>query len=222
MKQISLLWLKMALMGIFLTSYAYAASLEEEARKAVIDYFLSRKMIAICGESFYFSTYEQNGLHRCEVCMDFQRGAICRTAVSTDVNTATLTARDTACDFLVHSTAEEIACSQTPPARVTCSEQKAEELGQGKEFYITIHQGKLSNAEKRRSIQWKGTGSLDAKAVRTYSHNTWSPWRSPVTEFHVTILKEKGSWIVQPNSEIKTVALHNEFMDCKSIESGTK
>ena len=94
---------------------------EEEAKKAVIDYVLSRNMMTICGESFSFATPEPTGLHKCEVCMDFQRRAMCRTAFSTDVSTATLTARDMACDFLVHSTAEEIACSHTPPARVTCS-----------------------------------------------------------------------------------------------------
>src|SRR5262245_57209873 len=174
MMHTSLLWFKVTLIGFFLTSYASAASLEEEAKKAIIEYFLSRNIITICSDSFYFATHEQKGLHRCEVCMDFQRRAMCRTAVSTDVNTATRTARDIACDFLVHSTAEEIACSQTPPARVTCSQQEVEALGQGKEFFITIHQEKLSYDDRRRNIQWKGTGSLDAKRVRTYAQNTWS------------------------------------------------
>ena len=123
MKHVPLLWFKMVLMGFFLTSHVSAASLDEEAKKVVIEYFLSRKIITICGDSFYFFTHEHKGLHMCEVCINFQRGAMCRTAFSTDVNTATLTARDTACSLLAHSTAEEITCSQTPPARVTCSQQ---------------------------------------------------------------------------------------------------
>ena len=154
--------------------------------------------------------------------MDFQRGTMCRTAFSTDVHTATRTARDMACDFLVHSTAEEMACSQTPPARVTCSEQQTEALGQGKHLSITIHQEKLSNADKRQSIQWKGTGSLDAKGVRTSAHHIWSPWHAPTTALHVTIIKAKGEWRVQPHEAIKTLILHNGVMDCQSIATVTK
>lgn len=222
MKHASLLWFKAALIGFFLTSYANSASLDEEAKKVVVEYLLSRKIITICGDSFYFATHEQNGLHRCEVCMDFQRRAMCRTALSTDMNTATLTARDIACDFLVHSKAEEIACSQTPPAQVTCSEQKAEALGQGKEYYVTIHQEKLSYLDKRRRIQWKGTGVLDAAAVRTYAHNTWSQWHTTTTKFHVMIIKEKGSWKAYQNDEMKNFILLKEFFDCKRVESVTK
>ena len=147
--------------------------------------------------------------------MDFQRGTMCRTAVSTDVHTATQTARDMACDFLVHSTADEMACSQIPPARVTCGDQTTEALGQGKDFSITIHQEKLSNADKRQSIQWKGTGSLDAKGGRTFAHHTGSPWPAPTTALHVTIIKAKGEWRVQPNEAIQTLMLHNGFMDCQ-------
>src|SRR5215813_12198197 len=102
-------------------------------------------------------------------------------------------------DYRVHSTAEEMACSQTPPSRVTCSEQKTEILGRGQDFSITIHQEKLSNADKHKRIQWKGTGILDAKALRAYTHNTWSQWHSATTAFHVTVSKEKGGWKVHAN-----------------------
>jgi hypothetical protein len=222
MKPTSLLWFTVPLMGFLLASHAYAASLDDEAKKVVMEYFLSRKMITLCGESFSLSTQEQKGLHMCEVCMSFQRGAMCRTAFSTDVNMATLTARDTACTFLAHSDADEIVCSQTPPARVTCSQQKAEELENSKGFDITIHQEKLSYADKRKKIQWKGTGSVEAKELRIYAHNTWSPLQSMPTKLHVTIIKEKGNWAVQPNDEIKTLLAHKELMDCKRMESVTK
>jgi hypothetical protein len=61
------------------------------------------------------------------------------------VYTATLTARDTACTFLAHSDAEERVCRQIPPARVTCGQQKSDELAESKGFDITIHPEKLSN-----------------------------------------------------------------------------
>jgi hypothetical protein len=113
MKPTPFVWLKVVCMGFSLTAHAYAASLDDEAKKAVMEYLLSRKIIAICEESFYFSPNEHKGLHMCEVCMSFQRGEMCRIAFSTDLHTATLTARDTACTFLAHSSAEEIACSHS-------------------------------------------------------------------------------------------------------------
>src|SRR5262245_15239399 len=199
MKPTPCVWLKVVCMGFALTAHAYAASLDDEAKQAVMDYVLSRNIMAICDESFAFAPHAPQGLHRCEVCMSFQRGELCRLAFSTDLNTATLTARNTACTFLAHSSAEEMACSQTPPARVTCSQPQAEALEQRTGFDITINQEKVSSAEKRQLIQWKGTGSLEVKERRTSSPPTWSPGPSMPTKLHVTILKEKGHWIVHPN-----------------------
>jgi len=222
MKHASLLWFTVVLMGLALTSSAYAVSFEEEAQKVVMDYFLSSKLMRMCAESFYFATHDPQDLHRCEVCMDFQRGVMCRTAVSTDVNIARLTARDLACDALVHSTAEDVACGQTPPARVTCRAQQAETVKQGQEVSVTVRQEKLSAAEKRKGIQWKGTGSLEAKIIRTYAHPTWSPWYASPIKLYVTIIKEHGNWTVHPNEEIRTLLVQQEATDCQRIESVTK
>jgi hypothetical protein len=145
-------------------------------------------MLTVCGASFSFSTQEQNSLHRCEVCMSLQRGTLCRTAFSTDVHTATLTARDTACTFLAHSDAEEMVCRQLPPARLTCRQPKADEGAESKGFEITIHPEKISKAEKRKKIQWKGTGSVDIKERRTSAHHTESQGPSLPTTLNVTIM----------------------------------
>src|SRR5262245_59899491 len=152
------------LMGLLLAAQASAASLDDEAKHVVRDYFVRRQMLTVCGERFAFAPQEPQGLHRCDVCMSLQRGTMCRTAVSTDVHTATLTARDTACTFVAHSDAEELVCRQLPPARVTCRQQIADEGAERKGFAITIHQEKVSQAEKRQNIQWKGTGRVENKA----------------------------------------------------------
>src|SRR5262249_34570864 len=98
----------------------------------------------------------------------------------------------------------------------------AQFIGQGKAFSVTIHQEKLSSTDKRRGIQWKGTGKLDAKMVRPYGYNTWSPWHAPTTAFYVTIIKESGRLKVQQNDEMKNLVLHKEFIECTNIESATK
>jgi hypothetical protein len=222
MKHTSLLWFTVPLVGFVLASHAYAASLDDEAKKVVMEYFLRRQMMTVCGERFSFSTQEHKGLHMCEVCMSFQRGTMCRTAFSTDVHTATLTARDTACTFLAHSDADEMVCRQIPTARVTCSQQKSDELEERKGFDITIHPEKLSNADKRKKIQWKGTGSVDTKERRTSAHHPWSQWQSLPTTLHVTIMKEQDYWTVQPNDEVKIWLAHQEPMDCQRMELGRK
>jgi hypothetical protein len=134
----------------------------------------------------------------------------------------TLTARDTACTFLAHSEAEEMVCRQIPPARVTCRQEKADEGAESTGFAITIHPEKLSQAEKRKKIQWKGTGSVDTKARRTVAHQPWSQGPSLPTPWQVTIMKEQDSWAVQPNDEGKIWLAQQEPMDCQRMELGRK
>ena len=83
MKLTALRWFTVPLMGLFLASHASAASLDDEAKQVVMDYFLRRNMMTLCGASLSFSTQEHQGLHRCDVCMSLQRGTLCRTAFST-------------------------------------------------------------------------------------------------------------------------------------------
>lgn len=222
MKPTALRWFTVPLMGLFLASHASAASLDDEAKQVVMDYFLRRNMMTLCGASLSFSTQEHQGLHRCDVCMSLQRGTLCRTAFSTDVHTATLTARDTACTFLAHSDAEEMVCRQLPPARVTCRQQKADEVAERKGFDITIQPEKLSKADKRKKIQWKGTGSVETKERRTSAHETGSQWSSLPTTLNVTIMKEQDYWTVQPNDEVKIWLANQEPMDCQRMEFGRK
>src|SRR5215510_11806038 len=210
------------LIGLLLAAHASAASLDDEAKHVVRDYFVRRQMLTVCGERFAVSLQEHQGLHRCDVCMSLQRGTMCRTAFSTDLPTATLTARDTACTFLAHSEAEEMVCRQIPPARVTCRQEKADEGAESKGFAITIHPEKVSQAEKRQNIQWKGTGSVETKERRTSAHETGSPWLSLPTTVQVTLMKEHDSWTVQPNDEVQMWLAHQEPIDCQRMEFGRK
>src|SRR5262249_18960269 len=114
MKPTALRWCTVPLLGLLLASHASAASLDDEAKHVVRDYFVRRHMMTLCGANLSFSPQEHQGLHRCDVCMRWQRGILCRTAFSTDEPTATLTACDTACTFVAHSDAEELVCRQLP------------------------------------------------------------------------------------------------------------
>jgi hypothetical protein len=222
MKPPALLWCTVPLLGWVLASHGYAVSLDDEAKQVVLDYVVQRKLMPLCGEPFALSPPEHPGLHRCEVCMRFQRGTLCRTAVSTDVPTATQTARDTACTFLAHSYAEELVCSQTPPARVTCRPLTSEAVDYSKELSIRIDQEKLSAAEKRKNIQWKGTGSVETQARRTAAHPPGAPWPSLPTPWHVTLRKAHGKWTVQPKDERQMVLAQRASMDCPRLEGGWK
>ena len=74
--------------------------------------------VLLLGVVLYLSL--QFDQHTCEVCMDFQGRNQCRTASGADRDTATRTARDNACAFLVHSKTEGFLCAQTPPVKVAC------------------------------------------------------------------------------------------------------
>ena len=56
----------------------------------------------------------------CEVCMEFGGRTQCRTASGVDREEAERTATDNACAFLSSGMAEGIACTNTPPSKVTC------------------------------------------------------------------------------------------------------
>ena len=58
--------------------------------------------------------------YTCEVCVTFNGRMQCRTASGTDQETATQTARDNACAFLVASKTDGFLCGQTHPTQVTC------------------------------------------------------------------------------------------------------
>jgi hypothetical protein len=222
MKPTTLRWCTVPLLGLLLASHASAASLDDEAKQVVMDYFVRRNMMTLCGERLSFSPQEPQGLHRCDVCMSLQRGTLCRTAFSTDVHTAMLTARDTACTFVAHSEAEELVCRQLPPAWVTCRQPQADEGAESKGFAITIHPEKLSQAEKRKKIQWKGTGSVETTERRPSAHEAGSQGPSLPTTWQVTIRKEHDSWTVHPNDEVKMWLAHQEPMDCQRMEFGRK
>jgi hypothetical protein len=57
----------------------------------------------------------------CEVCIVFHERSQCRTAAGATREEATRTAIDTACALLASGMTDGIRCSNTPPARVTCS-----------------------------------------------------------------------------------------------------
>ncbi len=74
--------------------------------------------VVILGASLFLS----RGLtqYTCEVCVEFKGRAQCRKAAGADKKTATTTAHDNACAFLVASKTDGFLCGQTRPARVTC------------------------------------------------------------------------------------------------------
>ncbi|GIX47115.1 MAG: hypothetical protein KatS3mg131_1326 [Candidatus Tectimicrobiota bacterium] len=61
--------------------------------------------------------------YECEVCVTFNGRTQCRSASGADARTATSTAHDNACAFLVSSKTEGILCRQTPPIQVSCQKR---------------------------------------------------------------------------------------------------
>jgi hypothetical protein len=74
--------------------------------------------LALLGIIVYFSM----GLaqYTCEVCVTFNGRTQCRMASGTDQATATQTAHDNACAFLVASKTDGFLCSQAHPTQVKC------------------------------------------------------------------------------------------------------
>jgi hypothetical protein len=60
--------------------------------------------------------------YTCEVCVTFNERTQCRTAAGADKQTATQTAHDNACAFLVTSKTDGFLCGQKPPSRLACQE----------------------------------------------------------------------------------------------------
>lgn len=57
--------------------------------------------------------------HRVEVCMEFRGQSACRTASAATPEQARRTATDNACALLASGMSDSIACTNTPPAKVT-------------------------------------------------------------------------------------------------------
>jgi hypothetical protein len=64
------------------------------------------------------STYRS----RCEVCITFHGRTECREAYGKTREEATRTAADNACGLLAAGMTESVACTNTRPARVACSD----------------------------------------------------------------------------------------------------
>ena len=56
----------------------------------------------------------------CEVCVTFQSGTECRTALGATREEAVRTATDNACALLASGMTDSIRCTNTQPDRVTC------------------------------------------------------------------------------------------------------
>ena len=62
--------------------------------------------------------------HRVEVCMEFQGQSVCRTASGSTREHAQRTATDNACALIASGMTDSIACTNTPPKKITWLEGK--------------------------------------------------------------------------------------------------
>jgi len=60
---------------------------------------------------------------RCEVCVEYKGKTECRTAGGADTETASRTARDNACAFLISSKTDAFLCGQDTPKSMSCQSQ---------------------------------------------------------------------------------------------------
>ena len=60
---------------------------------------------------------------RCDVCVEYKGRTECRTAGGADTETASRTARDNACAFLISSKTDAFLCGQGAPKSVRCQSQ---------------------------------------------------------------------------------------------------
>ena len=60
---------------------------------------------------------------RCEVCVEYKGQTQCRSAEGIDAETASRTARDNACAFLISSKTDAFLCGQDAPKSVSCQSQ---------------------------------------------------------------------------------------------------
>ena len=74
--------------------------------------------VAIVGLVLYLSFgFDQV---RCEVCVEYKGRTECRIAAGTDPETASRTATDNACAFLISSKTDAFLCGQGAPKSVSC------------------------------------------------------------------------------------------------------
>ena len=60
---------------------------------------------------------------RCDVCIEYKGQTQCRSAEGIDAETASRTARDNACAFLINSKTDAFLCGQGTPKSVSCQPQ---------------------------------------------------------------------------------------------------
>jgi hypothetical protein len=76
--------------------------------------FVAIVLAAIFYQTWHLEQYE------CQVCMEFEGREKCLLVQAVDEQQAIQTAKDNACSFITNGRAENIRCSQTPPASVQC------------------------------------------------------------------------------------------------------
>ena len=77
--------------------------------------------VAIVGMILYLSlSFDEV---RCEVCIEYKGQTECRTAGGADTETASRTARDNACAFLISSKTDAFLCGQGAPKSISCQSQ---------------------------------------------------------------------------------------------------
>ncbi len=83
------------------------------------------KILAVLGFVFLvvYIIFSSMGLSQvsCEVCITFRGGTKCSTAQGTSAEEAQRTATDVACTFLSSGMTDSIACGNTPPVKVMCT-----------------------------------------------------------------------------------------------------
>ena len=62
--------------------------------------------------------------YRCEVCIEFNGRSACRTASAAAREQAKRTATDNACGLIASGMSDSIACTNTPPSKVTWLDSK--------------------------------------------------------------------------------------------------
>jgi hypothetical protein len=78
---------------------------------------------AVFGAIMYTSTRNLSA-HRVEVCMEFNGRQACRTASAATREQARRTATDNACAHVASGMSDSIACTNTPPVKVTWLDAK--------------------------------------------------------------------------------------------------
>ena len=58
--------------------------------------------------------------YECQVCMEFEGREKCLTVQAENEQQAMQTAKDNACSFITNGRAENIRCTQSPPASIQC------------------------------------------------------------------------------------------------------